>query len=132
MGVKVRDLIQLEPDNRRWDFELLKLGRHVRYSRQTKIVLGRREEENRALERMFRREDAPRAALLKPESFVGPTALIVGPCDEAAAQFAAGLLWRYARPSEAGDPLYACLVQGRQTRLLCLQPLALAEAATPL
>jgi hypothetical protein len=104
MGEKVFDLIQLQPDNRRWDFELLKVGRHVRFSPAVKVVLGRREEENRALERLFERPDAPSPTLLAPANFTGPVALLTGPPDEAALEFAAELLLQRARPPEGDVP----------------------------
>jgi tRNA-specific 2-thiouridylase len=131
LAAKVHDLIQLQPDNHRWDFELLRIGRHVRYSSLTKVVLGRREEENRQLLRMFQRDDAPAATLLEPDNFVGPLCLVIGPCDDEAAQFAAGLVLRFARTGDLADPCLRVIGDG-QTRTMqaCLN--AAADLAVPM
>jgi hypothetical protein len=129
MGVKVRDLIQLQPAGSRWDFELLKIGRHVRYNSQTKVVLGRREEENGALLRMFRREDASSCALLTPDNFNGPVALVCGECDDQATRFAGGLIWRFSRLADSSESVIRVLQSGQlRTILACPHPAA-SEAA---
>ena len=102
-ATKVHDLIQLQPDNGRWDFELLKIGRHVRVNGQTKIVIGRNEIENQMLERLFVAPDASATALLRPDNFQGPAALVIGPATPAALDFAGGLLLRYAHHSSPQD-----------------------------
>jgi len=94
---RVRDLIEFHPQASRWDFELLNLGRHVRLDRHTKIVLGRNAEENAMLRLLAAREDKPEAALLMPEDFLGPDALVVGRNDESAIEFAGALMLRYTR-----------------------------------
>jgi hypothetical protein len=107
IAAKVHDLLELQPDNRRWDFELLRIGRHVRYDRTMKVALGRREEENLALKRMFQREDAPECTLLEPHNFMGPTALMIGMANEDHLHFAAGLIGRYGRLEGIAEPLVA-------------------------
>jgi len=94
---KVYDLIQLEPGNRPWDFELLNTGRHLRFDFQTKAVVGRREAENQLLQAMFERPESRAALLLEPVNFRGPTVLLVGPESAAGLNFAGGLMLRYGR-----------------------------------
>ena len=84
---KVHDLIQIDPGNQRWDFELLNTGRHLRLDTHTKAVVGRREAENEILSSMFRRADSRASLLLEPRNFRGPTVLVVGPDSDDAAQF---------------------------------------------
>jgi hypothetical protein len=101
---RVRDLLEFQPEATRWDFELLNLGRHVRLDRHTKIVLGRNAEENAMLRLLAAREDKPEAALLMPEDFLGPDALVVGRTAESAIELAGVLMLRYSRknaPREA-------------------------------
>lgn len=94
---RVRDLLDREPNAGRWDFELLNTGRHIRYRHDTKIVVGRDEQENAMLQAFFRRRDASAAAFVEPENFVGPVALIVGRSDDNAVDLAGALLVRYTR-----------------------------------
>ena len=82
----------------------MKIGRHFRHQRSTKIILGRRAEENDQLARLC---DAPAAAhttLVVPENFLGPTALIVGPADDESLDFAGALIRRYAKAPDDSPP----------------------------
>lgn len=97
-ATKVHDLVQLNPANQRWDFELLKYGRHIRFDRHTKVVVGRHETENRHLEYLFHESPSCDTALLIPEGFLGPSALLCGEPQRAALDFAASLLRRYGKP----------------------------------
>jgi tRNA-specific 2-thiouridylase len=107
----VFDLIDLDPDAERWDFELLRVGRHYRHDRQTKVVVGRRQTENEALEYLHGLPDARSSALIMPENFVGPAALMIGPPNPQAVAFAAGLVWRHGRRDIQTSPLVR--VEGR-------------------
>lgn len=102
-AAKVHDLVRLDLQNTPWDFQLLKTGRHVRFDRQTKVVVGRREEENRHLEAMFEAATSRAAALVWPQNFRGPAALLCGPPTDAALEFTAGLVLRYGT-SETDTP----------------------------
>ncbi|MBI4549588.1 MAG: 7-cyano-7-deazaguanine synthase [Candidatus Omnitrophica bacterium] len=90
---KVRDLFDHKPHYERWDFETLKVGRHYRLGPNTKIILGRNQEENLKLELLNARE----SILLIPESFKGPSALIVGETGEAAENKAMELILQYSK-----------------------------------
>ena len=100
---KVHDLIQIDPGNQRWDFELLNTGRHLRFDSHTKAIVGRREAENEVLVNMFEREDSRASLLLEPRNFRGPTVLVVGTDSEEARNFAGGLLLRYGRDYPPAD-----------------------------
>jgi hypothetical protein len=91
----VHDLVRIDHGNSPWDFQLLKTGRHVRLDRQTKVVLGRRESENLQLEAMFAAPGSRAEALVWPDNFRGPAALVCGTATDAALEFAAGLILRY-------------------------------------
>ncbi|NLX57229.1 MAG: tRNA 4-thiouridine(8) synthase ThiI [Planctomycetaceae bacterium] len=94
---KVFDLLQHQTRAGRWDFELLKFGRHFRLNNQCKVVLGRREAENHQLEHLHAVPEAGESTLLAPDGFVGPTALVVGPLTDQAYAFACELMHQFAR-----------------------------------
>ncbi|MBW3598498.1 MAG: hypothetical protein KY475_14655 [Planctomycetes bacterium] len=128
---KVFDVLKHSPAATRWDYELLKLGRHFRHDRQTKVVVGRREEENAHLEYMHHRPDAGESALLTPANFPGPTALLLGPPHEEAIEFAAALVARYGK-SEGRDDLRIRLERRGCTELIAAAPTPAALAAETL
>ncbi len=97
---KVFDLFRHQSDNDRWSFELLKHGRHYRWSTQTKIIVGRNESDNVALTHMHQNGNKPSAKLLQPTNFRGPVVLIAGVADEAAVQVGCGLMLRHCPPPE--------------------------------
>lgn len=102
---KVFDLIDAPVESRRWDFELLKVGRHFRFDSQTKVILGRNEAENDQLLYAHQLSDANSTAELFPENFLGPRAMIIGPRTDEAIEFAAGLVLRYSRDYDASNAL---------------------------
>ncbi|MBI3324012.1 MAG: hypothetical protein HYZ92_01915 [Candidatus Omnitrophica bacterium] len=74
---KAKDLFAHEERPTTKDMELLTLGRHLRLSSTTKIILGRNELENLMLEGY-----AGAGQTFIGPKFPGPAALIVGPMDE--------------------------------------------------
>jgi tRNA U34 2-thiouridine synthase MnmA/TrmU len=102
---KVFDLIDAPGESRRWDFELLKIGRHFRFDAHTKVVLGRDEAENDQLLYANQLPDATNSVAIAPENFVGPQVLFIGPRTDEAIHFAASLMLRYSREYEAGNAL---------------------------
>lgn len=101
---KVFDLVDLHPQASAWDFELLKHGRHFRFSGEQKVVVGRHEAENQHLVLMHSQPDARSSALLEPDNFNGPITLLVGPLVPEALQYAADLLARYGASHQASRP----------------------------
>jgi hypothetical protein len=125
---KVHDLVQLDPDSQRWDFELLNVGRHIRIDAQTKAVVGRRESENLIMQHMFDQPESRAAIRLIPHGFSGPTVLVIGPASEENLQVAGGLIVRYAK--FPGDDPQAYVTMHGQTRLVevAADPTAIAAA----
>jgi tRNA-specific 2-thiouridylase len=70
----LRDLVQHLPQSElsRRDLDLLKWGRHFRVSPTTKIIVGRDQRDNEALELLVRSGDV----VLKAEVFPGPLVMI--------------------------------------------------------
>lgn len=123
---KVFDLIQLDPEAQRWDFELLKVGRHFRMDQRTKIVVGRHQQDNGFLQYAHELPDASSTALFIPRNFAGPTALLIGPLTDEASDFAAGLIMRYSKKFEAAPPQLE-VRSGRGNWLMPANPLDSSE-----
>lgn len=113
---RVYDLIAKQPENTRWDFELLKIGRHLRFDDRTKVVVGRRESENLQLQRIAVVDGARKAVCLVPHNFSGPTALVVGPAPPEAIDFAGGLILRFCRYDDQDLPLVRVGEELREAR----------------
>ena len=69
---RLKDLLDHLDHPSRRDLELLKIGRHLRLSPQTKVIVGRREGENRKIREMASSADL----LLEVQGYPGPLALI--------------------------------------------------------
>lgn len=102
---KVFDLINASGESRRWDFELLKIGRHFRFDAHTKVVIGRDQAENDQLLYAHQLPDATSTAAFVPENFAGPHALLLGPRTDEAVSFATGLMLRYCRDYDPENAL---------------------------
>jgi len=102
---KVFDLIEAPTESRRWDFEVLKIGRHFRFDMATKVILGRDESENERLLYMHQLPEAASTAVLYPENFNGPRALLIGPTTDESLHFVGGLLLRYSREFDPDNAL---------------------------
>lgn len=125
---KVHDLIQLQPAAKRWDFEILKVGRHFRFDDRTKVVIGRRESDNEQLEYAHALPHTNSSALLVPDNFRGAAALIIGSVNERSLRFTTGLMWRYSKANEVATPRAEVMIDGA-TDILAVAPNAQAAAA---
>ncbi len=124
---KVFDLIRNEPTKGRWDYELLSIGRHFRFDKQTKVVVGRHESDNERLLNAHRLADAGSSAVLLPRGFPGPAVMIIGPLADDNLAFASGLISRYGKPDQA-DPARAELIRRDATsQWIDVCPLEAAE-----
>jgi tRNA-uridine 2-sulfurtransferase len=73
--IKLRELLQHDPDAGRRDMELLKWGRHFRLPGGSKCMVGRNHSDNQQLLALAGDKDI----LLRAKSYVGPVAMITGP-----------------------------------------------------
>jgi hypothetical protein len=126
---KVRDLIELEPAAGQWDFELLRIGRHFRYDSYSKVVLGKDETQNEQLRRMAEQDRATACAIVEPENFRGPTALVTGPLTDELLGFVGGLVLRYSKSYEPTDARLVCEVASQRRVFVAApnEPAILAE-----
>jgi tRNA-uridine 2-sulfurtransferase len=103
---RLKDLLRDNPEPRPKDLELLKVGRHIRWSRGCKVIVGRREEENNRLEALWERGDFR----LWVKGFPGPVVLLPGPAAPSAdaIRFAAQVAVRYSDAPPGSVAEVAC------------------------
>jgi hypothetical protein len=121
---KVADLFAHQPAERTTmeDVALLRLGRHFRIDATLKIVVGRSQEENRALAGFER----PDRRLVVPDGFNGPSALVCGRRDADAMERATALIAHYTRTP---DPAWR--VRWREGDASITRPLGPAGRTEP-
>jgi tRNA U34 2-thiouridine synthase MnmA/TrmU len=95
---RLRDLLAYQTQVHMRDIELLRVGRHFRLDRSTKLVIGRRKEENERLLELARGGDT----VIRVMDYPGPIGLIPGGSPKAPAVLAASLCVRY---SDAPDTI---------------------------
>jgi tRNA-uridine 2-sulfurtransferase len=105
---RLRDLFNRHPEYRFRDIELLKVGRHFRLTKTTKIVVGRNASDNGTIERLAEASDA----LIRVEHFPGPIVLVPGGGDEETRRLAAGLCARYSDAPRDREAVVLCLRDG--------------------
>ena len=91
---RLRDLFEHKEACEAGDFELLKYGRHIRLSSQTKIIVGRNHAENIAMEKLFYPNGY---CFIFPQSFSGPRVLVSRPVDREALLQAAAICVGYSK-----------------------------------
>jgi tRNA U34 2-thiouridine synthase MnmA/TrmU len=89
---RMQDLLRYKPDFDLNDVELLKVGRHFRLSPRTKLVVGRREDENNLLPALAN----PKDLLLEARDLVGARALLRGEAERAEVDKAAAIVAHYS------------------------------------
>jgi tRNA U34 2-thiouridine synthase MnmA/TrmU len=90
---RMRDLKRFHPDFDLKDVRWLKLGRHFRLTAQAKLIIGRKEEENRRILNLKDKEDY----LLEIKDVPGPLAVLRGEKLEEIFSLASGILLYYVR-----------------------------------
>lgn len=74
------------------DIDLLKIGRHFRFSPSCKIIVGRDKDENEIIESLSLNGDC----LLKVEGYGSPMTLVTGEITDGALKVAASICARYS------------------------------------
>lgn len=115
---RLRDLFSHQPDCVLSDIELLKLGRQIRLSPSAKVVIGRNQEDNAALQSFASPDDF----LLRAAAFNGPTALLRGTPSEEDLRTAAAAVVAYGKGQ--GEKEAEVLVRrGKEDRRVAVSPL---------
>ena len=103
---RLKDLLRDNPHPRPRDLELLKVGRHIRWGQGCKVIVGRREEENKRLEELWEKGDFR----LWVKDFPGPMVLLPAPPSPSAdaLRFAAQVAVRYSDAPQGHSAEVAC------------------------
>jgi len=89
---RLEDLLEHQEEVKRRDLEVLKVGRHLRISPRTKVVVGRNARENEEILRWEEKGDL----VMEAEAYPGPTCLIPGGGNERDWEQAAAICLRYS------------------------------------
>ncbi len=89
---RLKDLLTHKPNPDFRDIELLRVGRHFRFSNDCKIIVGRNKNENEMLLSLSKPEDH----ILKVEGFGSPVTLVTGMFTNEALSMAASFCARYS------------------------------------
>lgn len=89
---RLKELLAYNKDPEFKDINLLRIGRHFRFSHECKIIVGRNKEENDMLKSLSDLKDY----ILKVEGFGSPITIVVGKATDKALTLAASLCARYS------------------------------------
>jgi tRNA U34 2-thiouridine synthase MnmA/TrmU len=107
---KVKDVFAHSKELNPRDFRLLKLGRHFRLSRYTKLIVGRDDGENTLLENAVK----PQEATLRWLEGGSPLGLLLGNVDDAALETAAKIVLRYTRAESGQECAIKVIMDGNE------------------
>lgn len=99
---RVRDMFKHQESRDRWDFDILKSGRHFRISESAKVVIGRDQKENWELESMHQEG---KSIYFHPENFKGPDALLMGPYNEENRDQVGHLILSHSKTNKIGSAI---------------------------
>ncbi len=114
---KLKDLLHYSKHPEHKDINLLRLGRHFRFSPDCKIIVGRNEEENTAIKALADEEDF----LLNVEGAGSPLTIIRGHVTDAAVALAASLCARYSDAKKLSE-VTVMVLQGAKKYFLPVPP----------
>jgi tRNA U34 2-thiouridine synthase MnmA/TrmU len=121
---RMKDLMDHDLDFSINDVNLLKIGRHFRFSQTVKLVVGRNEEENQKIQTFSKKDDL----LLKLSTFSGPLSLLRGKFGESDIEKAAAISVHYSKAKELGKAEVTYRVVGKdQSQSLSASPFSRRE-----
>lgn len=106
---KIRDIFDHTVELNLRDFRMLKIGRHFRIAKRTKLIIGRDESDNKLLETAVQPDET---SLFWLDGNT-PHGVIMGPQDEASLDLSCRILLRYTR-AEAGSTCRVSVVRNGQ------------------
>jgi hypothetical protein len=113
---RLKDLLTCQPDPDLDDLNLLRVGRHFRFSPSCKIIIGRDKAENEKIWPL-----SGKGCLLKVENYGSPTVLIAGEITDEAVRIAASLCARYSDAKRLSD-VEVIAFKGNETSALMVLP----------
>lgn len=121
---RLKDLMLHNLDFSLNDIHLLKMGRHLRFSSNLKMVIGRNEEENQKIQTFAKDGDV----LLKVSSHPGPLSLLRGEILEGEMEQAASITARYSKAKGLEKIEVHCReVERGEEKTVMVSPLSEAE-----
>jgi hypothetical protein len=114
---RLKDLLAYDPNPAIRDIDLLRIGRHFRYSPRCKIIVGRDKAENALIESMAADSDY----LLRVEGYGSPMTLVAGEVSDESLRIAAGICSRYADVKDLYE-VVVNVVQGGKTFIMSTSP----------
>jgi tRNA-specific 2-thiouridylase len=110
---RLKDLMSFNPLFEMREIRLLKTGRHFRIGPKTKIIIGRKEDENDIIASLAREEDL----LMTTPSVPGPDALVTGEITPAVKDVAAGMTVSYS-DAKTGEALVNMRHRGKDMLIM--------------
>jgi tRNA U34 2-thiouridine synthase MnmA/TrmU len=107
---QLRDLLSHDPAASVTDVELLKIGRQFRLNSTAKLVVGRNQEDNLALEGFLTKNKL----LLRCQDFSGPLGVLCGNADQPTLECAAAIVASYSQGKD--EPLVEVLCFAHDSR----------------
>lgn len=118
-AVRVKDLLAHDSGFGLNDVDLLKVGRHFRFSAKTRLIVGRKEEENEKIQSLSRSGDL----LIRVAQFPGPVSLLRGEPDPGEVEKAAAITARYSKAKGLKEVEVSCRrVPGDREQVLVVSP----------
>ena len=114
---RLKDLLAHDPNPTIRDIDLLRIGRHFRYSPRCKIIVGRDKAENAIIESMAADSDY----LLRVEGYGSPMTLLTGEITDESLRLAAALCARYSDVKNVRE-VAVKLFQSGKTSILSVSP----------
>ena len=116
-SMRLKDLLahSISPTLR--EFELLKTGRHFRFSQSSKIIIGRNRLENDIIESLATAGDA----VLTVERYGSPLAVLTGKISDDALRSAASLCARYSDAKHL-DEVDVSIIHGKKQSCITVRP----------
>ncbi len=113
-SIRLKDLMSHQELNLR-NIKLLKSGRHFRIDRDTKLIVGRSEKENKYLEEAAQNDDY---LFMPEERIAGPTCLGVGKFSASQIAISAAIACRYFDPCPEGARVVYRRIPGKDSSYL--------------
>jgi len=128
-ATRMKDLLAHHPDFTLNDIHLLKVGRHFRFSPKTKLIVGRKEDENQKIQTFSQEGDL----LLKAAHRPGPLSLLRGEPGPEEIERAAAITARYGKAREEREVEMVCQrvsekISAEARQSLAVRPVSEAEA----
>jgi len=117
---KVKDIFKHHPNYQRWEFEILKVGRHFRLDSEAKLIVSKDERQNAYFESLH----PEGTILLDCLNFSGPMAVLVGSRSSERIQKAASIMLRYAKKPLPETCEISVLENGIQESIVFNEPVS--------